>query len=145
RSKRDWSSDVCSSDLGASLNVLTEDYKKESSVKISNSYGSFNTHKHQIEINSGLLNNHFAFTGNFSLLKSDGYRDRAFSDLKSYFLQGVYQSGDKKTLIKALSFGGSEQTYQAYYGIGPEKLKINRRYNPAGSYTDSTGTQHFYD
>lgn len=129
--------------FGASLNVLTDSFQKEPAVEITNTYGSFETHKHQATFNTGLINDHWAFTGNFSLLKSDGYRDRAFSDLKSYFLQGVYQN--KNTLIKALGFGGSEQTYQAYYGISPEKLKSDRTFNPAGQYTDENGQLQFFD
>lgn len=129
--------------FGASLNVLTENPSKEAEVEITNTYGSFNTHKHQVQFNSGLLNDKFNFSGNFSTLNSDGYRDRAFSDLTSYLLQGSYQEGN--TSIKALTFGGSEKTYQAYYGVSPEQMKENRRYNPAGEYTDAEGNRQFYD
>ncbi len=129
--------------FGASLNVLTESIKDRASVEITNTYGSFNTHKHQIEFNSGRVGKYFAFSGSTSILKSEGYRDRAFSDLRSYFLQGIFEKGNTK--IKALSFGGSEETYQAYYGITAEQMKENRRFNPAGMYTDSTGTVQFYD
>src|SRR5699024_1812096 len=103
--------------FGASLNVLTQSIHENPSAAVTNTYGSFNTHKHQLELHTGLIDDHFTFSANGSLLKSDGYRDRAFSNLKSYFLQGTYHN--KNTLIKALSFGGSEKTYQAYYGIGP--------------------------
>lgn len=129
--------------FGASLNILTDNHSEKASAEITNTYGSFNTHKHHIAFNTGLLDKHWTFSGQASLLKSDGYRDRSFSDLKSYFLQSTYHN--KNTLIKALGFGGSEQTYQAYYGISPEKLKSNRRFNPAGMFTDSTGTAQFYD
>ena len=64
-------------------------------------------------------------------------------DLKSYFLQGTYVG--KTTLIKALVFGGTEKTYQAYYGIDGEQLKKDRRFNPIGQFTDSFGNQRFYD
>lgn len=128
--------------FGASLNVLTSDIQEKASAEITNTYGSFNSHKHQLKFDTGLIDKHFAFTGNFSVSKSDGYRDRAFSDLKSYFLQGVYKN--KNTLIKALSFGGSEKTYQAYYGLSAEELKENRKFNPSGMYTDSDGNIQFY-
>lgn len=129
--------------FGASLNVLTDKIDEQASAEITNTYGSFDTRKHQVKFNTGLMDKHFAFTGNFSLLKSDGYRDRAFSDLKSYFLQGIYKN--KNSLIKAIGFGGTEQTYQAYYGITAEQLKENRKFNPAGMYTDSTGTTQYYN
>jgi iron complex outermembrane receptor protein len=53
--------------------------------------------------------------GRFSNINSDGYIDRASSDLKSYFLQGTYVG--KTTLIKALIFGGKEKTYQSWNGV----------------------------
>jgi iron complex outermembrane receptor protein len=129
--------------FGASINLLTESYKEEASAKISNSYGSFNTHKHTVEVNTGLLENHWSFYGRLSKIESDGYIDRAFSDLKSYFLQGVYV--DENTLVKALTFGGKEQTYQAWFGIDAETLEDDRTYNPAGLYTDENGNVKFYE
>ncbi len=129
--------------FGASINVLTDKVTPEPSAEITNTYGSYNTHKHQIKFNTGFIDQHFAFTGNFSLLKSEGYRDRSASNLKSYFLQGVYKN--ENTLVKALAFGGREKTDQAYYGITAEQLEENRRFNPAGMYTDSAGSVHFYD
>lgn len=129
--------------FGASLNVRTDQITENPSAEITNTYGSFNTHKHQFKFNTGRFNKHFAVSGNVSYLKSDGYRDRAFSDLKSYYFQGLYES--ENTKIKALAFGGNEETYQAYYGITPEQLERNRKFNPAGMYKDSTGTTKFYD
>lgn len=129
--------------FGASINLLTESYKEKASAVVSNSFGSFNTHKHTVEVNTGLLDKHWAFYGRLSKIESDGYIDRAFSDLKSYFLQGVYV--DDNTLIKALTFGGNEQTYQAWFGIDAETLSTNRTYNPAGLYTDEEGNVKFYE
>lgn len=129
--------------FGASLNVLTEEINEKAAGQITNTFGSFNTRKHQVQFSTGKINEHFSFSGNFSKLKSDGYRDRAFSDMTSYFLQGVYQKNN--TSIKALSFGGKQQTYQAYYGISKEEMKENRKYNPAGLYTDEDGNVKFYD
>ena len=78
-----------------------------------------------------------------SQIKSDGYIDRAASDLKSYFLQGAYT--DDNTLIKMLVFGGHEITYQAWNGIDAETLKNNRTFNPSGMYTDDDGTINFHE
>lgn len=129
--------------FGASLNVSTEKIEEKASAQITNTVGSFNTHKHQMQFNTGLLDDRFAFSGNFSILKSDGYIDRASSDMKSYFLQGVYQH--KNTQIKALAFGGKQQTYQAYFGIDQQQLEEDRRFNPGGMYTDDEGKTQFYD
>jgi iron complex outermembrane receptor protein len=130
--------------FGASLNMLTDSYSKESTGEISNSFGSFNTRKHTVKFSTGLLNDHFELAGRVSALKSDGYIDRAFSDLKSYFLQGTYVG--KTTLIKAIAFGGKEQTYQAWNGLEDlDKLKNDRTFNPSGMFTDEFGTKRFYE
>lgn len=129
--------------FGASLNLLTDNYSKESSGEISNSAGSFNSTKNTVKFSTGLLNNHIEIAGRLSVLKSDGYVDRASSDLKSYFLQGTYVG--KSTLIKALVFGGKEKTYQSWNGIDGETLNNNRTFNSAGMYTDEFGKTRFYD
>lgn len=129
--------------FGASLNLLTDAFKHESSGEISNSFGSFNSRKHTVKFSTGLMNNRFEIAGRLSNIASDGYIDRASSDLKSYFLQGTYVGNT--TLIKALAFGGKEKTYQAWNGIDAKTLKDNRRFNPAGMYTDDAGNIKFYD
>ncbi|MGS2762396.1 TonB-dependent receptor [Sinomicrobium sp. M5D2P9] len=129
--------------FGASLNMLTDVISEEASGEISNSYGSFNTRKHTVKFSTGKLNDHFEMAGRLSVIRSDGYIDRASSDLKSYFLQGAYVSDN--TLIKALVFGGHQITYQAWNGIDAETLKDNRTYNSAGEYTDAEGNVRFYD
>ena len=129
--------------FGASLNLLTDSYSKESSGEISNSAGSFNTRKSTVKFSSGLLNDHFELAGRLSNIDSHGYVDRASSDLKSYFLQGTYVN--KTTLIKALVFGGKEKTYQSWYGVDGVTLNNNRTFNYAGIYTDAFGNTRFYD
>jgi iron complex outermembrane recepter protein len=129
--------------FGASLNMLTDSFSEKASGEISNSFGSFNTHKHTVKFSTGLLNDHFEIAGRVSTLKSDGYIDRASSDLKSYFLQGTYVG--KTTLIKALAFGGKEKTYQSWNGIDGETLLSNRTFNSAGIFTDELGQTRFYN
>lgn len=125
--------------FGASLNLLTDVFSEEASAEISNSFGSYNTRKHTVKLSSGLLNDHFEFSGRLSKIDSDGYVDRAFTDLKSYFLQGIYK--DKNTLIKALTFGNVERTYQAWYGLTKEELEEDRRQNP---YTYDNETDNYW-
>lgn len=129
--------------FGASLNILTEAKNDEPSAELSNSFGSFNTRKHTVEFGTGLLEDKFTFSGRLSQIKSDGYIDRAFSDLKSYFLQGTFKDGG--TFIKALAFGGNNITYQAWNGIDRETLETDRTFNPSGQYTDENGQTQFYD
>jgi iron complex outermembrane receptor protein len=129
--------------FGASLNMLTDAYSKESNAEISNAGGSFSTRKSTVKFSTGLLNDHFEMAGRLSQIKSDGYIDRASSDLKSYFLQGTYVG--KTTLIKALVFGGTEKTYQSWNGIDGATLESDRTFNAAGMFTDANGTTRFYD
>ena len=137
--------------FGASINILTDAVSEKASAELSNAFGSFNTRKHNVKFSTGLLNDHFELSGRLSQIKSDGYIDRATSDLKSYFLQGAYK--DDNTLIKALVFGGAEVTYQSWYGfdaatisyIGENpNLDENRRFNIAGIQFDNAGTFEGY-
>ncbi|WP_417859869.1 TonB-dependent receptor [Winogradskyella sediminis] len=130
--------------FGASINVLTDAVAKEASGEISNSFGSYNTRKHTAKFSTGLMNDHIEIAGRLSNIVSDGYIDRASADLKSYFLQGSFV--DDNTLIKAITFGGKEVTYQSWNGLEDlEKLKDDRTYNTAGEYTDDNGNTQFYD
>ncbi|WP_298900738.1 TonB-dependent receptor [uncultured Psychroserpens sp.] len=129
--------------FGASINVLTDAVSTTSNGEISNSFGSYNTRKHTVKFSTGLLNEHIEIAGRLSNITSDGYIDRAETDLKSYFLQGSYI--DDNTLIKAITFGGKEVTYQAWNGIDAETLTNNRTFNPSGMYTDANGNTRFYD
>lgn len=130
--------------FGASLNMLTDAYSYDVNGEISNSFGSFNTRKHTVKFSTGLLDNTFELTGRLSDMHSDGYIDRATSDLKSYFLQGAFINDG--TLIKALVFGGKQKTYQAWNGAEQADIeKYGRRYNPAGRYIDDNGSIRFYD
>ena len=119
--------------------MLTDAISEKANAEISNSFGSFNTRKHNVKFSTGLLNDHIEIAGRLSQLNSDGYIDRASSDLKSYFLQGAYI--DDNTLIKAMTFGGAEVTYQSWYGFDAATISYigenpnideNRRFNIAG-------------
>ena len=132
-----------SGSFGASINILTDAVSNEANAEISNAFGSYNTRKHNVKFSTGLINNSFELSGRLSQINSDGYIDRARSDLKSYFLQGAYK--DDNTLIKALAFGGYEVTYQAWNGIDAETLAYNRTFNPSGMFTDENDITRFHD
>jgi len=107
--------------FGASINLQTTKIEKESYAEISNSYGSFNTMKNTVKAGSGLVNNHFVFDARLSQIKSDGYIDRAWSNLKSYYISGAYY--DKKTVFKINLFTGWQETYQSWNGIPKARLE----------------------
>ncbi len=129
--------------FGASLNILTDGISEDAYAQISSSAGSFNTFRNNLKFSTGLLGNHVEIAGRLSRITSDGYIDRASSELDSYFLQGSYK--DDNTLIKALLFGGHEVTYQAWNGIDAATLESDRTFNPSGIYTDADGNTQFYD
>ncbi len=129
--------------FGASLNMLTDTFSEKASGEIANSFGSFNTMKNTVKFSTGLMNDRFEIAGRLSNLKSDGYIDRASSNLKSYFLQGTYI--ENSTLIKALVFGGTEKTYQSWNGVDATTLATDRTFNSAGLFTDEFGQTRFYD
>jgi iron complex outermembrane receptor protein len=124
--------------FGASLNILTDAISEESFGEISNSFGSFGTRKHTVKFSTGKIDDHIEIAGRLSNISSDGYIDRASADLKSYYLQGSYT--DENTLIKAVTFGGKEKTYQAWAGLTADELAADRRQNP---YTYDNETDNY--
>lgn len=128
--------------FGASINMRTEGIPSRAYGEASGSYGSFNTHKETVKVGSGLLGEHWAFDARLSNIESDGYRDRASSDLKSYFVQGGYYG--EQTTVKFITFGGKEKTYHAWDGISRDDLKNNRKYNPNGEIKEDGKVVGFY-
>jgi len=107
--------------FGASVNLQTTGFDSSTFVEINNSYGSFNTHRHNIVYNSGLVSKHLNFEGRLSYIGSDGYIDRSASSLRSYYVSGGYYR--KKMMIKGVIFHGKELTQQAWWGTPESRLK----------------------
>ncbi len=116
--------------FGASINLQTNGLQKEAYCITNNTIGSFSTIKNNIQFGTGLLNNKFTFDGRLSRINSEGYIDRAFSKLKSMYLQSTYYGNNY--ILKALTFAGNERTYQAWNGVPFNYLENNRTFN---SYT----------
>ncbi len=108
-------STVGNGSFGGQIDISTMSTYNDPYGTIDYSFGSFNSNKTSIGFGSGLIKNRITFNGRISKIKSDGYIDRASSDLKSYYLSSQYNSD--KTLIQLISFGGIEETYQAWYGV----------------------------
>ena len=134
--------------FGASLSLSTDGIRDDAFAEVNFSGGSYNTFKANTIFGTGVIDRDAKykaeFSGRVSTIQSDGYIDRASSDLKSLFLSATIFSD--KTMFKALVFGGHEVTYQAWYGIDAETLERDRRYNPAGEIYDDEGSLvGFYD
>ncbi len=129
--------------FGATISLQTKDLRETTYAEIENAFGAFNTMKNSVTFGTGLLRDKWAFDGRLSKISSDGYVDRATSDLKSFYLSGSYYG--KNTIVKAITFSGTEKTYQAWNGVPGYLLETNRTYNPSGLYFDSDGNPQFYD
>lgn len=107
--------------FGASVNMQTNGLEMQPYSEIASSFGSFNTFKNTVKVGTGLLNKHFTFDARLSKIASDGFVDRASSDLKSYFLSGGYYA--ENTIIRANVFSGKEKTYQSWWGVPKVRLQ----------------------
>ena len=117
--------------FGATVNIDLSKVVPEPFAVVSNTFGSFGTRKHSAYLGTGLIGGHVAFTGRISTIQSDGYIDRASSDLNSFHLTGAYI--DDKQSFQAHILSGHERTYQAWYGLPAQFLDSIRTYNPAGT------------
>ena len=117
--------------FGATINFSTNEINKKGYAELNNSYGSFNTLKNTIKVGTGLLSDHFTVDFRLSNVSSDGYIDRATSNLRSAYATAAYLSG--KTGFRLNVFSGKEKTYQAWYGVSETDLKTNRTINYAGT------------
>jgi iron complex outermembrane recepter protein len=121
--------------FGASINLKTDKINKTSYAEIDNSVGSFQTMRNTFKVGTGLLNEKFSFDARLSNIQSNGFVDRAKSDLKSYYLAGAYVG--KKSLLRATIFSGKEVTYQAWYGVHESRIKDDL--SEMNNYADRNG------
>lgn len=129
--------------FGASINIQTQKPSAEPYGEIQAAAGSFNTFRQSLNFGTGHINGRWSFDGRLSSIVSDGYVDRASSDLSSMLLSGSYLG--IKTIVKTNIIRGKEKTYQAWMGIPPEILDTNRTYNPMGKFIDENGKTRYYE
>ncbi len=121
--------------FGASINLSTNDINKQFYAELNNSIGSYNTFKNTLQFGSGILGKHFTIDGRLSRISSNGYIDRAKSNLKSFYLSTACVNN--KNSLRLNIFSGKEKTYQAWNGVAEYLLDTLRTYNPSG--TEKTG------
>jgi len=123
--------------FGATINLQTTTINKDASAEYNTSAGSFGTIKNTVGVSSGLIKEKFTFDARLSKISSDGFIDRASSDLKSFFVSGGYFTGN--TIMKVNIFSGLEETYQAWNGVPSVRLNNDlagmQRYAADGLYT----------
>lgn len=129
--------------FGATISLQTTNPENKPFAEINSTIGSFNTFKNMVAAGTGLLAGKFAVQMRFSDLKSDGYIDRTASNHRSAYISGLFRT--ERSNLKANLILGEEHTGIGWWGVPKEMLDINRRYNPAGEYTDEEGVIHYYD
>ena len=121
--------------FGGSVNMQTNSYESKAYVEANASGGSFGTLKTTLKVGSGLLGGKFTVDGRLSRIVSDGYIDRASSNLQSAYVSVGYFG--KKSFIRLNYFVGKEKTYQSWYGTPESRVNgseseiqnyINRNY-----------------
>ncbi len=117
--------------FGASLNLSTNEFNENAYGEINNSYGSFNSWKNTVKVGSGLIDDHFTVDARLSSISSDGYIDRASTNMKSLYFSTAYIS--KKSTVRFNFLTGKEKTYQAWNGVSESKLVTDRTYNSSGT------------
>ncbi len=113
--------------FGATINFQTTNFSREPYAEVNSSFGSFNTSKNTINFGTGLIKNKFTVDARLSKIWSDGYIDRAFSDLKSFYVAATMYG--EESIIKLMIISGLEHTYQAWDGVPKDSLRTNRTYN----------------
>jgi iron complex outermembrane receptor protein len=129
--------------FGASVNIQTGSLRQDPYASVTNAVGSYSTRRHNILAGTGLLNNGWSFDARLSKTESDGYINRAFSDLSSYALTASRYG--ERSLLKFNILSGKEQTYQAWNGVPESELDDNRRMNVFDyeNQTDNYSQDHY--
>jgi len=129
--------------FGASVNISSLTPPENPGAETALSYGSFNTVRASAKAWTGLLGERFNMMVRASLIGSDGYVDHSESDIRSAMVTGIWSAPLNRLRFNILT--GSERTGISWWGVPAEVLPDNRRYNPAGEYTDSNGDLRYYE
>lgn len=106
--------------FGATINFSTNEFNEKPYAEVNNTFGSFTTWKNTVKAGSGLIDGHFTIDARLSRISSDGYIDRATSNLKSFYLSAAWL--DEHSSVRFNIIQGTEKTYQAWNGIPGAKL-----------------------
>jgi len=111
--------------IGGSVNLLAVPFQPKPSVILESTlgfqeYGSTNatvlsTRKYSATFNSGLVDNRYMFYGRLGKLSTDGYRDKSWDDINSYFF-GVERLDETMT-TRIHFYGGPFSDGLVYNGI----------------------------
>ena len=127
--------------FGATINLSTQKINTQPHGSLSATLGSFNTRRLNAVAGTGLLQDKFTLDFRVSSIQSDGYIDRASSDLNAFQMSAAYLG--KKSSLKFNIISGKEVTYQSWNGVPYQYVNdpILRTSNSSGALSDGT----FYD
>ncbi len=126
--------------VGGSVHLVTSPFTRAPEQRVTVGYGSFETKRVSVETNSGDLAGGWNLYGRYSRVESFGYREQSWSRLWSYTISARRVSG--RHSLQANLYGGPEETHLSYYGLSPEALAQNRRFNPL---TYPNERDHFFE
>ena len=129
--------------FGATVNLQTSAESRNAYAEYDLSGGSFNTLRNTVKLGTGLIKDKISLEMRLSDLHSDGYIDRARTDLQSYYLAAGLKGNNSR--LRFITFGGFEELYQAWGGVPSALLKTDRSYNGMGEYIDTSGQIAYYD
>src|SRR5207249_1451383 len=109
-----------SASLGGSVNLELAPFTETPAASALISYGSWETKRLMLEMNSGRLAGGWNFYGRYSRVESFGYRDQSWSRLWSYAFAARRVSGAHS--VRASLFGGPEETHLAYLGVTADAM-----------------------
>ncbi len=124
--------------FGASINMMSAVSAPKPFAEVNTAYGSFNTQRFRMAASTGLVNGKWSFDTRLSKIYTDGYVDRAFADLKSFYASAAHYG--KNSILRINVFSGKERTYQAWNGVPKDSLNTNRTYN---TYTYKNQTDNY--
>ncbi len=107
--------------FGASINIATDEVQREAGAQVNFTYGSFNTWRRNVQFQTGKIGKGFWLDGRLSAINSDGFIDRAESNMSSYFMSGGFIND--RTMVKAVVFSGKERTFQSWYGTPQSRIE----------------------
>lgn len=128
--------------FGATVNFQTVTLEPKAYANVEGMAGSYGTLKSNARVGTGLINDAFSFEGRYSSLHSNGYIDRGWSDHKSLFATGAWHR--QNSLLRFNLIHGEQHTGITWVGTPSDSLSSNRRFNPAGMYSEN-GVTKFYE
>ncbi|MCK6600756.1 MAG: TonB-dependent receptor [Bacteroidetes bacterium] len=111
--------------FGATIDLKTIRFVPEPYSETSVSHGSFNTKRANFRFGTGLFPSGWSVNTSFSKITSDGYIDRASSDLKSAYFSA--SRSDDNSLLSVNLILGRENTYQAWNGVPEAAAKGDKK------------------